>query len=188
MTWKEALVMLLLGAVVGVAGMVWYMQSEDSKWTEREKELVEDSARFQRLAKVHGDSADEAIVKANAAEREASKAIAELEAYKKRRRGRPMPTNLKDCKEELGEYSAEAAVAERALAYTRVTNDHLRVTVSEQRGQILALGSALTAEHERGDGWKRHSRRARVKQAFFGIGMAGAGVLIGYGGATVAMR
>jgi hypothetical protein len=172
---------LLAALMLGIIGGAWFMRSRQSSWLIREKELVEDSARWQRLAKVHGDSANEAIVKANAAEREADRAIAELEEYKKRRRGRPVPTNLKDCKAELVEYSAETAIAERALAYTRVANDSLRETVGEQRNQILALGNALTAEHDLATGWKRQSRRARVKTAFLAIGTGVGGGLIGYG-------
>jgi hypothetical protein len=176
---------LLAVVVLGIIGGAWFMRSRQSSWLIREKELVEDSARWQRLAKVHGDSANEAIIKANAAEREADNAILALEEYKKRRRGRPVPTNLKNCKAELEEYSAEAAIAERALAYTRVANDSLRDTVGEQRNQILALGKALTAEHDLATGWKRHSRRARVKTAFLAIGTGLGGGLIGYGvGAT----
>jgi hypothetical protein len=172
--------LLALVAVIAI-GAFWFMQSRQSAWLMREKELVADSERWQRLAAVHGTNANEAIVKANDAEREAAVAIAELEAYKKRRRARPVPTNLKDCKKELGEYSAEAAIAERALAYTRVANDSLRETVGEQRNQITALGKALTAEHDLATGWKRHSRSARVKTAFLAIGMGVGGGLIGYG-------
>jgi hypothetical protein len=179
MTWHCWTLLAVIAALV--VGGLWFMQSRQSAWLRQEKELVEDSARFQRLAKVHGDSADEAIVKANAAEREADKAIAELEEYKKRRRGRPVPTNLKDCKAELDEYSAQTAIAERALAYTRVANDSLREVVTEQQVQILALGNALTAEHDLATGWKRQSRRARVKTAFLAIGTGVGGGLIGYG-------
>ena len=172
---------LLAVMVLGIIGAVWFTQSRQSAWLTREKELVADSARWQRLARVHGDNANEAIVKANKAEREADDAILALEKFKKRRRTRPVPTNLKDCKEELEEYSASEAIMERALAYTRVANDHLRVTVVEQRGQITYLGKALTAEHDLATGWKRHSRRARVKTAFLAIGTGVAGGLAGYG-------
>jgi hypothetical protein len=175
---------LLAVVMLGIIGGVWFMRSRQSSWLIREKELVEDSARWQRLAKVHGDSANEAIVKANAAEREADKAIAELEEYKKRRRTRPVPTNLKDCKSELVEYSAESAIAERALAYTRVANASLLDVVSEQRVQIMALGHALTAEHDLATGWKRQSRRARVKTAFLVIGTGLGAGLMGYGVGT----
>jgi hypothetical protein len=179
--WKHVAIAFIAGALIAVAVGLLAMRVQNNAWLIREKELVEDSARWQQLAKVHGDSADKAIVKANAAEREAAVAIAELEASKKRRRSRPVPTNLKDCKEELVEYSAEAAIAERALAYTRVTNDLLMTTIDEQRGQITALGNALTAEQERASGWKRYSRKGRVKTAFLAIGTGIAGGFIGYG-------
>ena len=179
MTWQCWTVLAVLA--VALLGSVWFMRSRQSAWLMREKELVADSARWQRLAKVHGDNANTAIVKANEAEREADDAILALEKFKKRRRTRPVPTNLKDCKEELEEYSASEAIMERALAYTRVANDHLRVTVGEQRNQIAALGYALTAEHDLATGWKRQSRRARVKTAFLAIGTGVAGGLVGYG-------
>ena len=178
MDWRcWTLIALIAVAAVGV---FWYAQHQQSAWLIKEKELTEESARWQRLAKVHGDSADTAIVKANAAQRQADDAVEKLEGYEKRRALRPKPTTIKGCKYELEDYSAQAAIAERALAYTRIANTALLDTVSEQRGQIAALGNALTAEHELATGWKRQSRRARVKTAFLAIGAGIAGGLAGY--------
>ena len=172
---------LLAVVMLGIIGGVWFMRSRQSAWLIKEQELVADSARWQRLAKVHGDNANTAIVKANDAQREADDAIAELAAIKKRRATRRLPTTFEDCEVELEDFSAQAAIAERALAYTRIANTSLRETVGQQRNQITYLGKALTAEHDLATGWKRHSRRARVKTAFLAIGMGLGGGLVGYG-------
>ena len=177
MTWKCWTLLAVIAALV--VGGLWVMQSQQSAWNMREKELVEDSQRWQSLAGQQSDRARDFAEKANDAQREADTAIAALDKSKKRKRRKPV--TLKGCEDELKEYDAHSAIQERALAYTRITNGFLWETVGEQRGQIVSLGNALTAEQDRADGWKRYSRKGKVKAAFMGIGVGLAGSLVGYG-------
>ncbi len=177
MTWRCWTLLAVIAAIL--VGGLWVMQSQQSAWNMREKELVEDSQRWQHLAGQQSDRARDFAEKASDAQREADTAIAALDARPKRKR--PRPVTIKDCEHEFDEYDAHNAIQERALAYTRITNGFLWDTVEEQRGQILSLGNALTAEQDRADGWKRYSRKGKVKAAFLGIGVGLAGSLVGYG-------
>lgn len=177
MTWKCWTLIAVIAAIL--VGGLWVMRSQQSAWTMREKELVEDSQRWQHLAGQQSDRAADFAEKANDAQREADTAIAELDA--RPRRKRPKPTTIKECEHEFDEYDARNELQERALAYTRITNGFLRDTIDEQQGQIVSLGHALTAEQDRADGWKRYSRKGRVKAAFLGIAVGVGGGLVGYG-------
>lgn len=182
MDWKGITALVLLGFVVGALGVFMISRVQHGRWLVREKELVEESARWQYLASVHDKRADMALGRAAESQAQADVAIAELEAIKAGRKRRK-PTTLKECEED---FDAALLVADRSISYLRVTNGNLSDAIAEKDEQISSLNNALTTEHERAEGWKRHTKRAKIKQAFFGIGMAGAGVLLGYGGAQVA--
>ena len=177
---------MLASVAVVLIGVAWRMQHQQSSWLTKEKELLEDSARWQYLAGIHDKRADAALGRADDAQKVADAAIAELEAGREKWKKRPRPVTIEECDKELDEYDARLAIAEHALAYTRIANTSLREAIEEKDGQLESLANALTAERKRGDGWKRQTRKSRVKTAFFGIGMAGAGALLGYGGAQAA--
>lgn len=188
MTWKGILLGALIGAVLAALVMGLVMRHQDAKWLVEEKKLLEDSDRWQFLAGQHSDQAMAAEEKANDAGRVAATAIAELDKAKKKRRARKPPTDLATCLEENEEFRASELIADRAIASLQLSNVTKDTIIAEERESKLALEQAIVVERKRGDGWKRHSKRAKVKQAFFGIGMAALGGLVGAGASAAANR
>ena len=82
MDWRHGLVLFCVGAVLGIGAMFLVMQSRQSAWLTKEKELVEESIRWQHTAGEHGKRAAASQAKAAVAQAEADAAIAAAGAVK----------------------------------------------------------------------------------------------------------
>ena len=187
MTAKGILLGVVIGAVLTALIGLGIMRNQDSQWAAREQQLVDESARWQHMAGERQKEALEASERANSADREAAVWIAERDKTKSRL-ARKAPATLTACLEQNKEFRASELIADRAIAFMQVAGLEKDTVIDKQEEQIVALNQAMNAEHERGDGWKRQTKRKKVKKAFYGIGMAAGGALIGYGAAAAANR
>lgn len=140
-------------------------------------------------AKASADAAAASFAESQKQKEARAELAKKLAAMRASRDARPTPRTLEDCKVQL--HAADGFVEELqvAILMDTATIAALSSALDHKSTQASQLGTALSMERERADGWREFSRkkekRARIKMAFVGIGSGIGGGLVGYGiGAT----
>lgn len=172
---------LLAAVVIGATALLAYMRGQQSDWLAHDKVRVAEIDLLTNKAADAKRKADAWVATANALQKQKDALQRQLDASTTKVRKRPKPVTIADCAVQLGELEAHIALLDEALVLESKTVDALSKALVGQTERADTLEQAWKLERARAEGFKKMTKRDKVKKAFIAIGALGVGGVTGWG-------